>query len=68
LPPLVRLDVDLLDAVLADAHDVKEDKKEIRCNQSEEGVDLRDRGLLLQVVQSRILGKLDRKIQLADDS
>ena len=48
--------------------DVKENEKKISGDQSEKGVDLGDRGLLLQVVQSRILGKLGRKIQLADDS
>jgi hypothetical protein len=50
------------------ACDIEEHEREIKGDESEEGVDLRDRGLLLQVVQSRILGKLGRKIQLADDS
>jgi hypothetical protein len=49
-------------------HDIEEYKGEIKSDQSEEGVDFGDRGLLLQVVQSRVLGKLGRKIQLADDS
>ena len=35
---------------------IEEDEEEVSCNQSEEGVDLGDRGLFLQVVQSRILG------------
>jgi len=40
------------------ASDVEEDKEEVGCDQSEEGIDLRNRGLLLQVVQSRVLGEL----------
>jgi len=38
--------------------DIKEDKGEVQGDQSEKGVDLRDGGLFLQVVQSWVLGKL----------
>lgn len=38
--------------------DIEEDEGEVGCDQSEEGIDLRNRGLLLEVVQSGILGKL----------
>jgi len=40
------------------AADVEENEEEIGCDQSEEGVDFRDRGLFLQVVQGGILRKL----------
>jgi len=38
--------------------DVEEDEGEVSCDQTEEGIDLRNRCLLLEVVQSWILGKL----------
>jgi hypothetical protein len=36
--------------------DVEEDKEEISGKQAKEGIYFRDRGLLLQVIQNRILG------------
>ena len=38
--------------------DVEEDKEEIRCDKAKERVNLGNRSLLLQIVQSRILGEL----------
>ncbi len=38
--------------------DIEKDEGEVGCDQSEKGIDLGNRGLLLEVVQSRILGKL----------
>jgi len=35
--------------------DVEEDEEEVGCDQTEECVDLRDRSLLLEIVQDRIL-------------
>jgi len=40
------------------ASDVEEDEEEIGCNQAEESIDFGNRGLLFQVVQSRVLGEL----------
>lgn len=38
--------------------DVEEDEEEVGCDKAEEGISLGDRGLLLQVVQDRVLGEL----------
>ena len=46
------------------AGDVKEDQEEIDSNKAEEGIDLRDRGLLFQIVQGRVLGKLQTTISM----
>jgi hypothetical protein len=40
------------------AGDVEEDQEEVDGDETEEGIDLRDRSLLLEVVEQRILGEL----------
>ena len=40
------------------ASNVEEDQEEVNADKAEENIDLRDRGLFLQIVKSRILGKL----------
>jgi len=40
------------------AADVKEDKEEVETDQAEEGIDLGDAGLFLEVVEDRVLGEL----------
>jgi len=37
---------------------IEEDEEEVGCDQSEKGIDLGDRSLLLKVVEKRVLGKL----------
>lgn len=41
------------------ASNVEEDEEEVQANDTEESIDLRNGGLLLKVVEGRILGKLD---------
>lgn len=40
------------------ASDVEEDQEEVDADQTQDSVDLGDRGLSLQVVQDRVLGEL----------
>ena len=43
---------------------VEEDEEEIGCDKAKECINLRNRGLLLQIVQSWILGELGRLAQI----
>jgi hypothetical protein len=40
------------------AADVEENQEEVNSDQAEEGIDLGDAGLLLEIVERRILGEL----------
>ena len=46
--------------------DVEKDKEEVNSDQAEEGVNLRDRRLFLEVVEYRVLGKLWFSHQYSD--
>jgi hypothetical protein len=47
------------------AADVKEDKEEVETDQAEEGIDLGDAGLFLEVVEDRVLGELRKRPKIS---
>jgi hypothetical protein len=50
------------------ASDVEEDEEEIEASEAEDGVGLRDGGLLLEVVEGGVLGKLENTAVSEQDS
>lgn len=50
------------------ASNVEEDQEEVKTSKTENGVDLGDRGLLLEVVEGGVLGKLEHTILLANNA